>query len=713
MKAAHVDAPEQPTPIVPLSPSTPNNFHLPLESIAVFAIGVLLMTFIYDGTGGVLGNEIGVPGHDSFYHIKMATIIPEHGLLRQLPWLQFCYFTDEGQEFISHHYGFHALLIPFVQLSHYLTGDALAGGRWAICTIFGLNLLLFNLLLKGEGIRWRALWIALFILLPYQFFTRHAFIRAISPSLMFILLILLFAFQNRAFFTALAVACYTHLYLGGVIYAPLVIALFAVAHLLGLREYRVFPWRVLIAAVIAWTIGVFTHPYAHGMVEFLWLQIFGSGLAPDIPVGREWKPYNNVWWFAAEMSGPLLVAWTLALIARLRLQKPLDPKAMSLLLLNVAFLVLTLKARRFIEYWPVLCLLSAAFLAKPDLNRFAEWLERDESDTTSRRDRRLRIACDITGILIVLLFGVIIARFDEIRENLRRLAMAWQPWAVIGIYFAITGVRSWSAPRRSRLAAGLRATAFACGLVVATATLAANPLIKIQKESRCRYDLPAIREMMAFLKTHSEPGDVVFTDDWDIFPVFFYYNSHNHYIVGLDPKFTHQRRPDLWERYVKISRGQVPSDTQFEKLDDDGRPYKVDIHVELTDIRDHFDAGFVITDRNHKALARKLIDAPIFAELIYPASSYDEAKNAPYLIFRIRPSTPPTGVMGDTVEAQWVALSRNDPQGSCLGSGEPANTQQPNTSPQSTIHSCWFVPSGDHYRIPPKEPTGNHRNHWE
>lgn len=666
MKAAHVDIPEQPIPADDPPQHKPKQTRLPLESIAVFAIGVLLMTFIYSGTGGVLGNEIGVPGHDSFYHIKMAALIPEYGLLRHLPWLRFCYFTDQGQDFISHHYGFHALLVPFVLLSHYLTGDALAGGRWAICTIFGLNLLLFNLLLKGEGIRWRAFWIALFILLPYQFFTRHAFVRAISPSLMFILLILLFAFQNRAFLTALVVACYTHLYLGGVIYAPIVIALFTAAHLLCSREYRVFPWRILIAAVVAWTIGVGTHPYAHGMIEFLHLQIFGSGLTPDIPVGREWKPYNGVWWFVAKLSGPLLITWTLALIARLRLEKPLDPKAMSLLLLNFAFLVLTLKARRFIEYWPVFCLLSAAFLAKPSINRFAEWIERDASQTNSRRDRRLRIACDITGILIVLLFAILAARSEDIRQNLRRLALAWQPWAIVGIYLAITGVRSFSAPRRSRLAAGLRAIAVACGLVAGTVTLAASPLIDIQKESRCRYDLPAIREMMAFLKTHSEPGDVVFTDDWDIFPVFFYYNTHNHYIVGLDPKFTHQRRPDLWERYVKISRGQVPSDTQYEKLDDDGRPYKVDIHVELTDIRDHFDTAFVITDRDHKALARKLIDDPAFAELIYPAPSYDEAKNAPYLIFRILPPIPPTGAVG--------------------GSGEPANTQHPNPSPRSTIH---------------------------
>ncbi|MCH8242608.1 MAG: hypothetical protein IH897_08365, partial [Planctomycetes bacterium] len=43
-----------------------------IESLAVLLIGIVLMHFFYAGTGGVLGDERGVPGHDSFYHIKMA-----------------------------------------------------------------------------------------------------------------------------------------------------------------------------------------------------------------------------------------------------------------------------------------------------------------------------------------------------------------------------------------------------------------------------------------------------------------------------------------------------------------------------------------------------------------------------------------------------------------------------------------------------------------
>ena len=141
---------------------------------------------------------------------------------------------------------------------------------------------------------------------------------------------------------------------------------------------------------------------------------------------------------------------------------------------------------------------------------------------------------------------------------------------------------------------------------------------------------------MDFLQEQSQPGEVVFTDDWDIFPVYFFYNSHNHYVVGLDPKFTHARQPDLWERYVKITRGQIPSEVQVETRGLQGQPLIEFQHFSLEDIRDHFGANYVVTDRDHRPLAEKLEAAKDFAELIYPSTSYAKSRDAPYLVFRVR-----------------------------------------------------------------------------
>ena len=79
-------------------------------SLIAFLLGVAAMTYVQWST-------YEPAGRDSFYHIKMAALLPEHGLVKTFPWLEFTYFTDEGDAFVSHHYGFHAMLVPFVKLS--------------------------------------------------------------------------------------------------------------------------------------------------------------------------------------------------------------------------------------------------------------------------------------------------------------------------------------------------------------------------------------------------------------------------------------------------------------------------------------------------------------------------------------------------------------------------------------------------------------------
>ena len=58
---------------------------------------------------------------------------------------------------------------------------------------------------------------------------------------------------------------------------------------------------------LGWILGVVSYPYAGGIFEFLRLQVFGSGLSPDIEVGREWKPYSDAW-FLVTMAGTLFIA---------------------------------------------------------------------------------------------------------------------------------------------------------------------------------------------------------------------------------------------------------------------------------------------------------------------------------------------------------------------------------------------------------------------
>jgi hypothetical protein len=603
--------------------------------MALFGIGALVTYSLYQGTGGQSGIDPGVPGHDSFYHIKMAELLPEHGFMREFPWLRFSYFTQQGHGFVSHHSGFHAVLAPFVYLAKLTTGDALAGGRWAMCFFAGLNLVLFHALLGAGGVRYRWLFIALLVVLPDQFLVRHAYVRAIGPSLLFMQLLLLVLSRNRFVLVGIVAFLYVQLYLGAALYVPVIVAAFALSSVCGPSSDREWPWKTTLAAVLGWGVSIFLHPYADGVYEFLMLQVFGSGLSPDISVGREWKPYQNVWWFSTSLAGPLLLVWIFALVGRLRVGPPLRGRELAVLVLNLMFLVLTLKARRFIEYWPAFCVLSTAYLLAPMTRALAH---RMRLGTGSQIGGSSDISAkNMTLTLILVLAGAILC-VAAFRGQVLTLYQSI-PIATAALLYVITPVLGvWSRAKQSNAPAFrrcIRGVAVLATLLLAMLWLRGESLNAAQRTARCGYNLSAIREMMEFIKKDSKPGDVIFTDDWDIFPVYFYYNAQNHYVVGLDPKFTHERRPDLWERYVRLTKGNVPSDAKLEEHVSGGTRSRENIHVELSDIRDHFGARYVITDRDHKKLARILSRDSELAQLVFPSTSYSDSKNAPYLVFRI------------------------------------------------------------------------------
>jgi hypothetical protein len=66
----------------------------------------------------------------------------------------------------------------------------------------------------------------------------------------------------------------------------------------------------------------------------------------------------------------------------------------------------------------------------------------------------------------------------------------------------------------------------------------------------------------AWLEANTPAGSRVFQTDWDDFPRLFYYNTHNTYLVGLDPTYMQLYDAELYDRWVAITRGQVdnPSD---------------------------------------------------------------------------------------------------------------------------------------------------------
>ncbi|MGB0716186.1 MAG: hypothetical protein ACPGXK_09925 [Phycisphaerae bacterium] len=595
-----------------------------LEYAAVFGVGFLVLARCLGG----LAHDGGLPGNDSFYHLKMATLLPEFGLLAEFPWLRYAYFMRESDAFVSHHYGFHALLLLFVRFASWLGYDDMAGARLAMATCMGTSFALTLGIVRTLRIPYRGFWLLLLLLLPYHFYQRHAYVRAIGPSFVMILTIVLLLLRHRPVFAGLALGAFIHVYLGGVIFGPVVVICYACACLLTLDGSRHFPVRTVAWCIGGWIAGIATFPYRRGMLEFLELQLFGTGLSPDIPVGREWRSYEGVWWFSAGFAGTIHLVLAVALILRLRDGRRLDAPAFMLLLLKTVFFVLTLKARRFVEYWPVFALLSAATLCAPVLRDWHDqgraWLSRQPVQAKTVVSSFLLTAC----LLFAVWWGRVI-----------NLPVSWGEVLIFSL-LAFPGVVRFLhgfLATRQRNAAWAAVLPTCLLLLVAVPVLRAShvTLTRSREALRCKYDLDAVACVMDEAKKLSKNGDVIFTDDWDIFPVFFYFNSKNHYIVGLDPKFTHARRPDLWTRFVKITQGKVPC-SESVSGSNSGSDEKAEISIRLQDIRDVFGAHLVITDNDHKKMARRLAgDRSLVEEHDYVAND-DERENV-YRLWKVKP----------------------------------------------------------------------------
>lgn len=63
-----------------------------------------------------------------------------------------------------------------------------------------------------------------------------------------------------------------------------------------------------------------------------------------------------------------------------------------------------------------------------------------------------------------------------------------------------------------------------------------------------------------YLKNNSEPGEVVWHGKWDDWPILFYHNQHNYYLVGLDATFMYKYDKELFELWRDVANGYVRED---------------------------------------------------------------------------------------------------------------------------------------------------------
>lgn len=129
-----------------------------------------------------------------------------------------------------------------------------------------------------------------------------------------------------------------------------------------------------------------------------------------------------------------------------------------------------------------------------------------------------------------------------------------------------------------------------------------NTVINVYRDAQAAKDVETFAGAAAWLEENTAPGSLVFQTDWDDFTRLFYYNTHNTYLVGLDPTYLQLARPDLWDQWVAITRGQIAQPS----------------HV----IYENFGSEYVVSDINHTGFINQTRSDPALELVFRDAYSY-------------------------------------------------------------------------------------------
>jgi hypothetical protein len=157
---------------------------------------------------------------------------------------------------------------------------------------------------------------------------------------------------------------------------------------------------------------------------------------------------------------------------------------------------------------------------------------------------RMRAELDAARWLAVLVAGMYFAllwkssRFLEYCVPFGALALALTAHRPLD-----ARVRSWRLPARRRLAAALLAwLAVSTGFAI--------------RQLRGRPPVTRYAGAARWIRAHTPPGSLVFTSDWDDFPLLYFHNPDNAYVVGLDPTYLAERDSGLYHQWRRIAAGE-------------------------------------------------------------------------------------------------------------------------------------------------------------
>ena len=386
-----------------------------------------------------------------------------------------------------------------VALVPFTFGDLRLGAKWAAVVFSALAFLSAWWLLRRQSVPYAALWALGVLAISEAFLYRMSITRAQSMSLAFLIVGLHWMFTRQYRWLIPLSFLYVWLYDA----FPLMLILSVIyAGSTWLIEKRL-EWRPVVYTAIGTGLGMLVNPYFPDNIVF-----FIRHIAPKltettmVSVGSEWYPYRTTQ--LLENYPLALVAFLAGVVALGLFERRMDNRTATALFVAIFFGLLLFQSRRFIEYFPPFALVFCALAWKPIL----------------LGARKLRSEAPPLDAL---------ATTSSSQKFLPKYQHLLAP-AILG---ALLLVGAWISVQdaRSSIASSKPYTLYSG---------AAN-----------------------WLEENSPAGARVFQTDWDDFPRLFFYNTHNTYLIGLDPTYMTLYDADLYDLWEEITQGDVEHPSDF------------------------------------------------------------------------------------------------------------------------------------------------------
>ncbi len=322
-----------------------------LTGAALFALFSALFAFVQFGTSALADN-------DGFYHLRMAALIRQYGLRVPFPWLPLSILNQNS--YYDHHLLYHVYLSLFVGSSDQAM---IVAAKWASIFMPAAAFVAIWWLLRGQRVRYAAIWALGLFAVSEAFLYRMSMPRAQAASLLVLALGLHWLLQRKFVWLIPLGFLYVWLYNAFPLLGVMAVVYGVAAYL---TERRI-EWKAVIYPCAGIALGLIINPYFPQNVAFIVNHLVPKIGELGVSVGNEWYPYDT--WVLIENSGFALAAFLIGVFALVWRGQKFNRVSLTTFALAVFFGLLTFKSRRFIEYFPAFALIFAALSVSPLLER--------------------------------------------------------------------------------------------------------------------------------------------------------------------------------------------------------------------------------------------------------------------------------------------------------------------------------------------------------